>query len=258
MNFFDNENKIIEYFQMVKPSEVLFPSMTKEAESVFIKVHDRIQWKKWTDSSGKDAPPPDFFSDEFLLMMDVMRVDDHAFINEKGKIINPTNAKESRLRKELKQSGIYKNICDKNIFINAITDLPTERDHNYDFYLENFRRVVTEHIRKIKLYKINHPEHKVIFFVMDESSAYLRVEKKMTVAVGDRQEGTPHCYFMDKAFLEVFQNTCIDYLIWYCPYKIHITETGIIKFPKVTVYDISQKGLETINYDSSRMISTEV
>ena len=56
-------------------------------------------------------------------MMDVMRVDDHAFVNEKGKVINPTNAKESRLRKELKQSGIYKNIFDKNIFCQYLENI---------------------------------------------------------------------------------------------------------------------------------------
>ena len=37
-------------------------------------------------------------------MMEVMRIDDHAFVNEKGKIINPVNARESALQNEIKSN----------------------------------------------------------------------------------------------------------------------------------------------------------
>ena len=44
-----------------------------------------ISRKKWINSSGKNDPPPDFYNDKKKLMMDVMRIDDHAYINKKGK-----------------------------------------------------------------------------------------------------------------------------------------------------------------------------
>jgi hypothetical protein len=34
-------------------------------------------------------------------MMDVMRVDDHSFENKKGKLVNPTNSRESEIQAEL-------------------------------------------------------------------------------------------------------------------------------------------------------------
>ena len=38
--------------------------------------------------------------------MDVMRVDDYAFLSKKGKVVNPINAGESLLRKKIEESGL--------------------------------------------------------------------------------------------------------------------------------------------------------
>ena len=95
MNYFDKENKIIEWFQNVEPSSVYFPIETNELVSVFESIHDEEKWKCWINNSRKSDPPPDFYCNELRLMMDVMRVDDHAYKNKKGKLINPTNALES-------------------------------------------------------------------------------------------------------------------------------------------------------------------
>ena len=48
---------------------------------------DDEKFKYWIECSGKADPPPDYFSDKFGLMMDVMRVDDCAYVNDKNKII---------------------------------------------------------------------------------------------------------------------------------------------------------------------------
>jgi hypothetical protein len=92
--------------------------------------------EKWIDSSSKSAPPPDFYNEKNKIMMDVMRIDDHAYENEKGKIINPTLQKENKIYKELMSSKFINNInFNGNIFITAITELPSELDHNYIFLL---------------------------------------------------------------------------------------------------------------------------
>ena len=64
------------------------------------------------------------------------------------------------------------NFPNTNFIVNAITDLPTEKDHNYSWYKESFERVLNEHNKKVELYKKNHPGYKIIFFVFDESTLY--------------------------------------------------------------------------------------
>jgi hypothetical protein len=156
---FDDENRIIEHFQdVVNNSVVFFPQETEAAIQAFVSIHDKQNWAKWKDSSGKDDPPPDFFSNETGFMMEVMRVDDHAYENKKGRVINPTLARETQLRKEIANRGILAPFPNhKYIYINADTRLPTDQDHNYVFYKENFVRTVKNHASKVTLYRQNHP-----------------------------------------------------------------------------------------------------
>lgn len=39
------------------------------------------------------------------------------------------------------------------LIINAHTNLPTDEDHNYQYYYKNFTRVVEHHKKSIDLYK---------------------------------------------------------------------------------------------------------
>lgn len=259
MNFFDDENKIIEWFQLVDHSSVYFPIETNELVATFESIHNEKEWTLWTNSSGKSDPPPDFYCDEIKLMMDVMRVDDHAHKNKKGKIVNPTNARESEMQKELRESGIldkFPNV--KNIICNAITDLPAEQDHNYKFYKNNFIRTIDEHKRKIELYKQNHPNFKIIFFILDESSAYFEAEDKpQTILEGMPFIGRPHFWFLDKEFLQIFENSKIDYVIWFTPFK-HDELFGGMRLPEIVVFDTTQIIKELQNYVIDKMVSCEV
>ena len=106
MNLFDDENKIIEHFQRIQDKEVFFPKLDDKIESLYKSIHELNEWTSWKYSAGKDDPPPDYYNENMSVMMDVMRVDDHAFLSKKGKVVNPTNAGESKLRKELDESGI--------------------------------------------------------------------------------------------------------------------------------------------------------
>ena len=260
MNLFDDENKIIEHFQRIQDKEVFFPSLDDEIESLYRSIHETAEWTNWTYSAGKDDPPPDYYNDVISVMMDVMRVDDHAFLSKKGKVINPTNAGESKLRKELDESGILELFPNcKEVFINAKTLLPTEEGHNYIFYKENFARVVREHAKKIELYKQNHPGYKTVFFVMDESSAYFRIyDKSIKTEEGKGVKGAPHLFFFDKSFVDVMRDAQIDYLILYAPFKLLRTKDGIFTMPQAVIYNIHEIDFEDIEYDQSEMRSSEV
>ena len=97
------------------------------------------------------------------MMLEVMRVDDHGF-KKKGKIINQSLAREHMVERELREAGILDQFPNlKSIIINADSGLPTEEDHNYCFYYDNFRRTLEHHKSKIGNYRMNHPGYKTIF-----------------------------------------------------------------------------------------------
>lgn len=71
---------------------------------VFSDVYD-AHISEWKDTSGKADKTPDFYSDTLGTMLEIMRVDDHAFENPDGKIINHTTAKTSQIFNELRKSS---------------------------------------------------------------------------------------------------------------------------------------------------------
>lgn len=264
MNFYDDERMIIEDFQMVNNSEVHFPFCSRGAIEAFKSVRNTRRWTKWTYNAGKADPPPDFFSDKYHLMMEVMRVDDHAFVNEKGVLINPVNMRESKLQKEvrekLKEAQPNADLDSIKIVVNAVTDLPSTEDHNYQFYCANFQRALEKHIKKIPLYRSNHPHKKLIFFVFDESTAYVQVDTpefaKRGPIAGEPFEAALVWHFADKRFLDVFRNTDIDYLIWFAPYKRFWGAP--VQPPKVCVFDVKNYNYKhIIDYPEELITSSE-
>ena len=263
VNRFDNEDKIISQFQEVNDNEVMFATQSETIEAVYSSIHTEALWKNWINSSGKSDPPPDYYSPKDELMMDVMRVDDHAFVDKKGKIQNPTNAGESKLYKELKESGIQEIFPNAELIVNAKTLLPSEQDHNYLFYKSNFERIVSEHIKKLPLYQSNHVGYKTVLFVMDESSAYLQCESNKPnmdkVHEGEMIAGKPHLFFWDENFVNVFLHSGIDYLIWSAPYKLLRTSQGIFELPKVVMFDCKTGNYDNlIKYNEERICSSEL
>lgn len=226
-----------------------------------MRLKDPEEWKLWSDSSGKSDPPPDFYNDKLKLMMDVMRIDDHAFESKNGKIVNPTNQRESVIQKQIRKSGLLDSFPNvKNVIVTAVTDLPTDEDHNYKFYYSNFERVLMKHNNQIDLYGKNHPGYKTIFLVLDESSAYFEMESIMDNGV---IKGKPHYWFWDNSFVNILKKLNIDYLIWYAPFKYYEVPLGEEKsdLPEVCVIDIkniNQNGSYLNSYDISKMKSVEL
>ena len=262
MDIFDNELEIIEFFRETETREtLLLPENDEDAEQVYLSIVQ--EWKKWINSSGKSDPPPDFYSDKLGLMMDVMRVDDHGYVGRNGKsIINPTLQRESELMRELKQKGILDMFPNAQIHMIVDTKLPTDEDHNYIFYRDNFNRTVGSHIKKIANYRLNHPGLKMVFLVFDESSPYfesLKVRKPRKI--GDKYFGQPHCWFLDSAFMTMVKNSEIDYLVWFTPYKhcdLFSFADERVELPKVVVINVRNIGAPFRKYETSNMVSAEL
>lgn len=270
LDCFDNEQNIIKAFQeCVEEQEIIFVPETQDTIRLFKSIHLKKRWKNWKDTSGKDAPPPDFFSDRYKIMMDVMRVDDHTFKNKKGKLVNPTQAKSTEIFKKLNPKG-HDNL---QIFTIVDSGLPTYLDHNYTYYRDSFIRVIEQHKQKIELYRRNHPDFKLVFFVFDESSAYMENLQNTTVQEFYKSNpeqdtiirGRPHYWWIDRDFLNCFLNTGIDYLIWYTPFKASkYLDVSLsferFKFPQAIVFDLNNldiKNLDTKKYNEKYMIGAE-
>ena len=264
MNLFDSETTILSFFRdSFKEEETAIFPCDGELPVLLEQITQDSQWNKWVNSSGKADPPPDFYCDEFSLMMEVMRVDDHAHKNHKGKVINPMNARESELHRELRKRGILERFPHVQVFCTPVTNLATKSDHNYTFYVMNFVRTVEEHKRKIIQYRENHPKSKLIFFIIDESSAYLQETNLSDISeptfVACPMQGMPHQYWADETFIKAIINSNIDYLIWYTPFKrIQLQAGGILPLPMTCVFDIKRMSIQTQKYDANLMVSSEV
>ena len=264
MNLFDNESTILSFYRNGFKEEVtaLFP-FDGELPDLLKHITQDSHWEKWVNSSGKADPPPDFYCDEFMLMMEVMRVDDHAYINCKNRVTNPVNARESEMQKELQNSGIltlFPNV--KKTICNPVTDLATKEDHNYSYYASNFVRIIEEHQKKIVKYKENHPNYKLIFFIMDESSAYMQAENpsdvSKTLFAGCSMQGRLHQYWEDETFIKAIVDSNADYFIWYTPWKhIELQDGSLLPLPKSCVFDIKKMSLQIQKYDADLMVSSE-
>ena len=97
----------------------------------------------------------------------------------------------------------------------------------------------------------------MIFFVYDESSAYFEAECETNVFSNEGEAGTPHEWFFDKAFLDVFIGSDIDYLVWFTPYKYFQHIEPPVSLPKVCVYRCNTMTYELIEYKPSHMVSSE-
>ena len=263
MDIFDNENEIIAHFQNVQSSEVLLiPENDAQCDHVFAAINTPEQWKLWIDSSGKGDPPPDYYSTEHHLMMDVMRVDDHGYIGRNGRsIVNPTLERESKVMQELKEKGVFEAFPNAKPILCVDTQLPTKEDHNYCYYRDSFIRTVETHKKKISKYKLNHPEHDVIFFIFDESSPYMETtQKQEQFTVGEIVAGQPHFWFYDETFISAIAFSEIDYVVWYTPYKHCDLFRGGERFelPKAAIIRVRDNIIPTFHYNEELMESAEV
>lgn len=261
---FNDESMILDAFREVKTKEILPLGNFLKCKWIHCALTGVFNRKEWIDSSGKNDPPPDFYDNKHKLMMDVMRIDDHAYIDEKGKVQNKTLQHEGELIKKINQPDRD----DIKLFVVGDTKLPTNEDHNFERYYKNFERVFKEHENKLDLYQANHPGFKTIFFICDESCAYTEVSN-IDDKNRERNEGSitpnckPHLFCLDKKFVKIIKESKVDYVIWHAPWKLlrHVknNKLEIFPLPKCAIFDIKNiTDKKLIEYNHELMISVEM
>lgn len=260
----DNESFILENFRTTSKKETLIWGDIFHCSKIRSSLVNYFKRKHWIDSSAKNAPPPDFYNDKLKFMMDIMRIDDNAYVDRKGKVQNPIYKKENELLKRYLGND-YKTVRnDISCYVVASSGLPTNQDHNFTRYFDNFKRVFEGHNGKIEKYKKNHPGYKTIFFLFDESTAYFEALDKKSVKENPNEGevvcGKPHIPCCDKRFLDIIKDSKVDYVIWYMPYKLVQQANGkLINLPKCAIIErnkIPQKAFQI--YNGQLMMSSEV
>ena len=258
---FGNESSILDSLRFLPRSQIMFyqqscPDEHPELVDRFLSIYRNVD--DWIDSSGKSDPTPDFFNPTSGVMLEVMRVDDHAFESD-GKIINKTAASEGKMFSDAVSQGVLDEYPNAYIITIGDSGKPTLEDHNFQRYRDNFKRVVREHLSKTPTYRANHPECPFLaFLIYDESCAYFEsaipdpVIKKDLVSIG-----RPHFFALDPAFFEIFQNSDVDCVIWFAPYKLFLGIPMEYQLPKAVVYFNSLNFDVSLTYDEKRMFPVE-
>lgn len=244
---------------------------TQDELDVWSIVSSRDNLDKWIDSSRDTSFPPDLYSDNIGYMIEVFRVDDIAFENKQGKSVNTEKRAEGILRKQMspflnngqkliitkgsgkplskEQLGNFAKIAKKSdivLFEDGGNNIPSKDHHNYQRYVSNFNRVVKKHIDSIPMYRKNHPNLKLVFLIMDESTHYYDAKNEVRgIKEGEEFELNSqdiHFPFLDRDMMTLFLEADIDYIVWYMPYKFFFPISCEINniFPKVAVIDPRQ------------------
>lgn len=255
---YDIELNILEDIHELDPNQCFIFSDEEGSDNYFAtnKIIDDILgvncFNKWKDNTQSQFPP-DFINEKDSLLMEVMRIDDHSPDGKR----NPNLSRQRSMRKEVEaMREMFPNA--KRFFMNTVTDVPTEEDHNYKFYYSSFQRTIRKHLSKLDDYKKNHPNKKMIFLVADETSGiYLEtVTKNDEVAYG-----RAHLVFLDKRFINEFIDSELDYLILYCPYNHFNSIEKHEPLPKLTIFDVknmkNNRAIPLYDYDEDRMVSSK-
>ncbi|NHM16631.1 hypothetical protein GMI69_08185 [Eggerthellaceae bacterium zg-887] len=260
-NSLDSELYLLDYLRTGFRSEVcaLIPE-NETVEAILDMVLDSDNWK---DCSGKDVPPPDFVSDADALMLEVMRVDDHERPGDRRGIVNPARAHETEIinNYEREFAKMLSQAADgASLTILGKTDLPTSEDHSYSMYLSGFRRIVSKHASRADEYRHNHPNHGLVFYIFDESTGYFESAERLEHEVREGMElrGRPHHFFADRAFLDVIKRSKADYFIWHTPFKHENLFAEGLLLPETVIYDVRSINVPELDYDETRMVSTEI
>lgn len=181
-----SEQDIIESIRGYGTSQCLLANRTKleqRVASAFFR-----QWKKWTDASAHDAPPPDYYSDKLHMMFDVLTIYDSEVKTTKrvGKLRNPILEEECRgereARKYLKSIGI--DADNMPVFYDCEEDgAAYDAIHTYGNYRAMACRIIKKHTDKLPLYQSNHCGYICGLFVFDCTEAYVEVASEMDMSI---------------------------------------------------------------------------
>ncbi len=250
MAYLDYENNILEDVSEIPVSEIfLLTGSELEEHIVFIlKEYERTL----TDNSGHDCLPPDYFSDEYKIMFDVMRIND----TEVSRTNNPLKRKERQIENEIKNAFkgvVSEEVLNNGLFVNAQPDADYDEAHNYSQYIRNFMRVIEKHKKQVVNCRNAHPGFKMGFMIYDETDIYVQcasVEEATKQFDGNLAITDIHCAFLDSDFMKELEDSGLDFVIWVSPYKRY---PGLpFQPPRMCIIDMEKYSLKEISkeYDT--------
>ena len=257
-----NDNEIWQFEQLCCETRVHIPCLfgnKLKCLKLLLSINGPLLWKRWHNTSGKNDPPPDFFNDRARLMMDSMRLDDSAFVDNNGKVQNETLKKEDEILRYYFGNDYRKNTNNITCFVNVRSTL---QYCSYERYRQNFERVITHHKSKINIYKKNHPNYKTVFFLFDESLMYVEVQNKDDISKmyleGYSIKARPHCCFYDNVFIDLLKKSGADYVVWFAVNKaLRISKNKIRVYPSCAIYDIQHLNkIKGLNYKTELLRPT--
>lgn len=218
--------------------------------------------RSFVDNNGHDCLPPDYYSDRFSCMFDVLRIND----TEVKKTFNPIIAQEQKMRKEYKKAGLL-----DSPYIHMAFEAETSGDvneHSFKKYKKQAQRVIKEHIDKIPIWKKEHPsiQHKGLF-IFDETGLCFEGIKAhvkddyFSYSFNGERGPIIHETWNDIVFMQPLYKSDLDFVVWFNPYKnnsdvlykYNIMNSGkpYIKYPTIIIVDTRFQRTEykEFNYD---------
>ena len=261
--FFNNDSEW-DIFQYVvqSPKQIVYGKSFEER-----KLFEKIRNAKWIDNTNTR---PDFISED--IMIEMFEIDD-IVTTKKGKS-NPQRKANARVLREVEE---WLSQFPKETFIDAPLIIaqgdtrynPETEDftpddsishHNYQAYLNNFKRICNKHLKSIDAYRKNHPNKQLGFLIVDDSTYYAS-KKFLNNRVTTKQEFLNFPFF-DKNFMKLFVGSDVDFVIWAFNNKYFYTTEDPhgqnSAFPKIVL--ISKDNYYTKyskNFDISSMFSLE-
>jgi len=259
---FDNEENILNLMLMYLKNSTHDVRMFKgnSFERRILRFIQNVS--SFTENNGHDCLPPDYYSDSFSCMFDVLRINDAEI--RKGH--NPIIAQEQKMRRELKNEGLL----DSQYFQVAF-EAGTSGDineHSFPQYKKQAKRVIQEHIDKIPLWTNAHPsiQYKGLL-ILDESGLCFEgtkahVKDDYFAFSFNRNHGLiTHETWNDAEFIQPIYDSALDFVIWFNPYKNHnevlfkynsiMDRKRSIQYPALMIVDtrFHRAGFKQYNYD---------
>lgn len=256
---FDDEATLLHNIASVPINKIaLFPN--NKNTRLIKKLLNERNIKKWHVEAENTNFPPDVYIDEYKLMGDFMMVNDseHYVRDKKGNLKNRNIQKTVDLQayKKITNQIDMSKINGVTFVINGDTSkFAPEELHNFHWYLDSFKRIVGNHIRKIPTYQNNHPGYKTILFIVDESTGYCEVANG--VDTSSFYPGKLHIPYVDYEFMKIFINTNVDYIVLHMPWKIYNTPFNWNYYPhQLVIIDVKYlKKMHFQKYNHENMVN---
>ena len=143
----DNEDNILNFMQVYVDNNFLLLNNNDFEKQILEHIKN---YRLFTPNNGHDCFPPDYFSESYNCMFDVLRINatEETYITKKNKVKtkNPAKIEEREIIKSYEDIGVY-----GSPYFNLLIDIPGEP--TYFKYKTQAQRVIEDHISKIPTWK---------------------------------------------------------------------------------------------------------